>query len=350
MKTAKIADPLQIPQRERVREGSESPHPVPGAVLNLAPSRAMLRAMFTAKRSHLFQVMACLFLVYLSWGSTFIANKFALEHFRAFMLCGLRMGTAGLLLYGLTWLRGERAAPSRDDLRRSVSLALYTVFIASGFLSKAQESVSSGTAAMILGAVPIWMVLGGWLFYGDPKPSKAQFGGLACGFCGLLLISFHQGISGDDSPLGIALIFCAAFGWVFGSFQSKQLGARSKLSVMRTSALLMTMGGLESLLWALLSGEFRQFSFSEVSPRSWGALLYLIVFGAIIAYTCYFWLLTHTRTVVAISYEFVNPVIGVFLGWLLAGERVDATIVLACCMTVTSVFFVVSQQKPRAET
>ena len=309
----------------------------------------MFHAMFTPKHPHIFQVISCLFLVYLSWGSCFISNRFALESFHAFMLCGLRMTLAGVLLYGLTWLRGERVTPSRRDLKQSSILAFSMVFIASGFLSKGQESVSSGTAAMILGAVPVWMVLGGWLFCGDPKPSKAQFAGLGCGFSGLLLLSVHQGISGDVSAFGILLIVCAALGWVLGSFQSKKFGAGSKLSVMRASALLMTVGGLQSLLWAFLSGEFNGFSLAGVSPTSWAALAYLIVFGAIIGYTCYFWLLTHTRTVVAISYEFVNPVIGVFLGWLLAGERVDGIIILACCMTVTSVFFIVSQQKPRAE-
>jgi len=95
---------------------------------------------------------------------------------------------------------------------------------------------------------------------------------------------------------------------------------------------------------AAVLGEFSTFSMDSVTPLSAGALLYLVIFGAIIAYTCYFWLLLHTRTVVAISYEYVNPVIGVFLGWLLAGEQVDGVIVTACCLTVLSVFFIVSRK------
>ena len=96
----------------------------------------------------------------------------------------------------------------------------------------------------------------------------------------------------------------------------------------------MFIGGLQSLVGAAVLGEFSTFSMDSVTPLSAGALLYLVIFGAIIAYTCYFWLLLHTRTVVAISYEYVNPVIGVFLGWLLAGEQVDGVIVMACCLTV----------------
>ena len=96
------------------------------------------------------------------------------------------------------------------------------VFMASGFLAKGQESISSGTAAMILGAVPIWMVLGGWLFCGDPRPSLVQFFGLGTGFAGLILLSVNQTASGTDSGWGILLVLCAAFVWVTGSFLSKK--------------------------------------------------------------------------------------------------------------------------------
>lgn len=305
----------------------------------------MVRAMLSQQRIHLLHILICLFLVYLSWGSSFIGNKFALQSFPAFILCGIRMGLAGSMLYALTWLRGERNSPDAGDLKRAFILAFLMVFISSGFLSKGQESVSSGTAAMVLGAIPIWMVLGGWLFWGDPRPSRAQFAGLGCGFSGLVLLSVHQGMSGDDSPLGLLLVLTAALSWVVGSFYSKKLGGRSKLSVIRTSAVMMGVGGLQSLVWAFFSGEFSNFSLLEVTRTSWAALLYLVVFGAIFGYTCYFWLLLHTRTVVAISYEFVNPVIGVFLGWWLAGERVDWIILLACGLTVFSVFFIVSRQK-----
>lgn len=261
------------------------------------------------------------------------------------MACGLRMIPAGMLLYLLTWIRGERTSPTLSELKHNFVLAFLMVFIASGFLVKGQESIASGTAAMLLGSVPVQMILGGWLFCGDPRPSKVQLLGLCLGFSGLMLLSIHQGISGEASPLGLLLVFLAAIGWVTGSFYSKKVGLQTKLSVMRASGLLMAIGGMQSLIWAFLSGEFHAFHFETLSMTSLFALVYLIIFGAIIGYTCYFWLLLNTRTAVAISYEFVNPVIGVFLGWFLANERVDAIVLLACCMTVSSVFFIVSQQK-----
>ena len=284
--------------------------------------------MLTTRQKHIAQVLGCLTLVYISWGSCFISIKFAIESFPPFMMCGLRMMLAGVLLYLWSWARGERNLPTRKDLSQSFVLAFFMVFMASGFLAKGQESISSGTAAMILGAVPIWMVLGGWLFCGDPRPSLVQFFGLGTGFAGLILLSVNQ----------------TAFGWVTGSFLSKKQASETQLSVIQTSGLLMFIGGLQSLVGAAVLGEFSTFSMDSVTPLSAGALLYLVIFGAIIAYTCYFWLLLHTRTVVAISYEYVNPVIGVFLGWLLAGEQVDGVIVTACCLTVLSVFFIVSRK------
>lgn len=296
--------------------------------------------MLTARQKNALPVLGCLFLVYLSWGSCFISIKFGLESFPPFILCGLRMSIAGVLLYVITWLRGERNIPTRADLLQIFILALFMVFISSGCLTKGQESVPSGTAAMVSGTVPLWMVLGGWLILKEPRPAPLQFVGLGVGTLGLLILSAHQGIEGVTSPEGLALLLVSALGWVGGSFYSKRHAGETRLSVMRNSALVIFFGGTQSLLAGWLFGE--SFSPAEVTPASWAALISLILLGAIVAYTCYFWLLMHTRTAVAISYEYVNPVIGVFLGWLLAGEQVDGIVLLACCAVVGSVFFVVS--------
>ena len=300
--------------------------------------------MLTPRRTHIAQVCLCLFLVYISWGSCFISIRFAIKSFPPFLMCGLRMTIAGLLLYLWSWFRGERNLPTRDDWKYSFILAFFMVFISSGFLAKGEESISSGTAAMLLGAVPIWMVLGGWLFCGDPRPSLVQSAGLGLGFSGLALISYNQASSGTDSLWGMFIVLLAAFAWVGGSFYSKRHASETQLSVIQTSALLMLIGGLQSLLGSVLLGELSRFSMANVTGTSLGALVYLIVFGAIIAYTCYFWLLLNTRTVVAISYEYVNPVIGVFLGWLLADEPVNTATVAACALTVLSVFLVISRK------
>jgi len=306
--------------------------------------QAMELPMLTSRQAHIAKVLGCLLLVYISWGSCFIATKFAIRSFPPFLMGGARMVLAGILLYAWSWMRGRHNLPTRKDWSNSLILAFFMVFLACGFLAKGQEFIASGTAAMILGAVPIWMVLGSWLFCGDPRPSLTQFAGLGLGFCGLVILSVHQASEGIDSGWGILLVLLAALGWVTGSFYSKRHASETKLSVMQTSALMMFIGGLQCLAGGTIVGEWRHFSLESVTLLSTAALFYLVIFGAIIAYTCYFWLLLNTRTTVAISYEYVNPVIGVFLGWLLAGEQVDATVVTACCLTVLSVFFVVSRR------
>ncbi len=319
---------------------------VPGtsSTLGLHPSRAtgITRIMLRTPSKHVIQTIICLILVYLSWGSSFIGIKFGLTSFPPFLLIGIRMLLAGIILFTLIWMRGERNIPTLQDFRHTFVLAIYMVFIASGFLAKGQETVSSGTAAMILGTTPIWMVLGGWLIWKEKRPTPIQFAGLGGGFFGLVLLSVNQGISGESSLLGILLVLSAPLAWVVGSFYSKKHARETRLSVIQNSSLLMAVGGIQCLAASIALGEVTDFHVTDVTGIGAAALIYLIFSGGIIAYTCYFWLLLHTRTEVAISYEYVNPVIGVFLGWLLADEQVDIVVILACLLTVSSVFFIVS--------
>ena len=284
--------------------------------------------------------IACLVLVYMSWGSCYISVKFALESFPPFLLCGIRMSLAGGILYLATWLYGERTRPTFADCRQCFILAFFMVLISSGFLCKGQETLPSGVAGMFAGMVPIWMVIGGWLFLHEPRPRKLQYIGLAGGTFGILLLSLNQGMSGLTSWWGPVFLLLGTLGWVTGSFYSKVHAGETKLSVMRVSALLMFIGGLQSLLAAAALGE--RVVPAAVTPESWFALAALVLFSGIVAYTSYFWLLMNTRTEVAVSFEYVNPVIGVFLGWLIGGERISMVVFTACICIVGSVFFVVA--------
>ena len=265
--------------------------------------------------------IACLVLVYMSWGSCYISVKFALESFPPFLLCGIRMSLAGGILYLATWLYGERTRPTFADCRQCFILAFFMVLISSGFLCKGQETVPSGVAGMFAGMVPIWMVIGGWLFLHEPRPRKLQYIGLAGGTFGILLLSLNQGMSGLTSWWGPVFLLLGTLGWVTGSFYSKVHAGETKLSVMRVSALLMFIGGLQSLLAAAALGE--RVVPAAVTPESWFALAALVLFSGIVAYTSYFWLLMNTRTEVAVSFEYVNPVIGGCLPWLADRRRED---------------------------
>lgn len=303
--------------------------------------------MLSPDRKRFFLIIGCLFLVYLSWGSSFIGLKFALESFPPFMLIGFRMGLAGVFLYVLTWLKGERTTLNREDWKQDMILGFMMVAMGSGFLSVGQASVSTGTAALICGSVPILMVLGGWLLFGEKKPSHKQFFGLFTGFSGLVVLTVYQGSNGQDSLWGILLVFLASCGWVGGSFYSKWHRGDRRHSLLRTNGIIMTLGALQCFVAAALLGEFNDFRVADITSSSVIALTYLVFMGAVVAYTAYFWLLLNTRTEVAISYEYVNPVIAVFLGWLFLGERVDGVIIAVCVMTVGSVFFIVGNAEKK---
>lgn len=287
------------------------------------------------------KIFVALCLLYISWGSTYIGIKFSLPVLPAFFMCGLRMAFAGILLYAATWVSGERVHPSWRDIRYNAMLAFFMVLVASGFLSKGQEYISSGTAAVINGAVPIWMLVSGWLFAGEPRPTLRQCFGLCGGFAGLVLLASSQG-SGDTEAIGGMLwVFVGTLGWIAGSLYSKSHPMPSLLSPLRACAVLLFLGGLQSLLTGLLWGELDAVHLENINLSAILGFSWLVVGGALLGYSCYFWLLRNTPMTMAISYEYAVPVIGMFLGWLLGGETITPRMMLACCLTVGSVIFII---------
>lgn len=286
------------------------------------------------------KILLALCMVYITWGSTYIGIKLSLPVLPPFVMCGLRMLLAGLLLYLLTWLHGEHALPTKGDVRHNSLLAFFMVLVASGFLSKGQQSIPSGTAAIICGAVPIWILLAGWLFGDEARPTWKQTVGLCGGLCGLIWLAVNQHGSGEASTGGILWVFVASLGWVAGSLYSKRHPKTGRLSPLRGCALLLTIGGLQSLLVGLIWGEWQQIHLENITLLAAFGFSWLVVGGSLIAYSCYFWLLRNTPISMAISYEYVIPFIGLFLGWMIADESITLSMLLACCLTVGSVFFI----------
>lgn len=297
----------------------------------------------TEERRKIWLVVTCLILVYISWGSCYISIKFALESFPPFYLCGIRMTLAGVILYTALRLMGRKECPTFTDLRRCFLLGFFMVFVSSGFLCLGQKTVPSGVAGLFAGMVPIWMVVGGWLLLHEDRPGLMQAIGLGGGTLGILLLSMEHGMSGIASWWGPVFLLTGTLGVVAGSFYSKLRAGQSRLSLMQISALIMFMGGVQSFLGALALGETVELG--AVSPESWWALASLVLFSGIVAYSGYFWLLMNTRTEVAVSFEYVDPLIGVFLGWWLGGEELTGVVLSACALIVVSVFFVISGQR-----
>ncbi len=290
-----------------------------------------------------FIYISCLVLLYISWGSAYLLNKLSLEYYPPIYMAGIRISIAGAILLIYSYITNDRTKINAHEIKRALILAIPLVLMASGFLCIGQVDVPSGTSAIIYGSAPVFLLVCGWLFAGEKKPTNLQFLGLFLGLAMIFWIKIHQGSQGEASYFGLFMVITAVAGWVIGSILSRKKPFHSKLSVIRSSGVIMFLGGLETILLAIIMNENL-----EAKVLSFNAIFLMmlsILFVAILGFTCYMWLLVNARPIVAISYEFVTPIIAVFLGWLLANENISLTIILACIGLVVSIFLSVSKDR-----
>jgi Permeases of the drug/metabolite transporter (DMT) superfamily len=260
-------------------------------------------------------VVFALAIVYVVWGSTYLGIRFALEGGWPPLaaVSGARFLVAGGVMYAFLRWRGV-PAPTGAQWRNVAVMGVTLLLLGNGCVVLAEQHVSSGLAAVAVASVPLWMGLFG-AFYGQ-RPTRIEWLGLAVGFAGVVWL--NAGSSLGASPAGLVLLVIAPVAWAFGSVWSR---GRDLPSPFMTSAGQMLCGGAMLLLIGLLRGEGH-----DLQPTLQGtlALAYLAVFGSIVAFSTYVWLLHHVRPVLVSSYAYVNPVIAVALGAWLAGERFTA--------------------------
>jgi drug/metabolite transporter (DMT)-like permease len=251
-----------------------------------------------------------LFLVYVVWGSTYLALRWALEGFSPFLMNGLRLLVAGGLLYPIARRRG-RAHPTAREWRDSAFVGAVLFIGGLGLVTVAEDNgVGSGLAASAVAVMPLWAALWSGLF--GRWPDRLEWLGLLVGLAGVVLLSREGDF--QSSPLGTALMVLSPILWAFGSVVSTRL--RMPKGLMASAAQMLT-GGAALVVAGMLRGE-RIEEMPGLGP--WLAVTYLIVFGSLFAYTAYAYLLAHTRPAVATSYAYVNPVVAVILGVTLGEE------------------------------
>jgi drug/metabolite transporter (DMT)-like permease len=255
-------------------------------------------------------ILLALLALYLIWGSTYLAIRYALEGFPPLLLAGIRYVIAGGIAYAFALARGA-AHPTRAQWR---SAAVVGTLLVSGnaCVVIAEQWVTSGVAAVAIASVPLWVALFAGLF--GRWPSRGEWIGLAVGLGGVLLL--QTGGELRASPAGAAVLTLSCVSWSLGSIYSGRLQLPKGLI---SSAAQMLVGGLVVVAMALLHGERIA---AVPSTRAVMALAYLIVFGSIVAYTAYQFLLSQVRPTLAASYAYVNPVVALGLGAVLAGETV----------------------------
>lgn len=284
--------------------------------------------------------------IYVLWGSTYIFIKWGIETVPPMVLAGSRHLIAGILMYA--WIRmraGER--PTRQHWGSATVLGALMLFGGNGGVTWAEQTVPSGMAALVIAAVPMWMTVLEWIRPRRHRPAGRVIAGLVMGFGGIALLIGPGSLGGDRiDKLGAVVLLGASLSWAAGSLLSRHV--RLPRTLVLSIAMQSIVGGALLLLAAIPAGNWAQFDWHDVSLRSGLSLAYLVVFGSIIGFTCYIWLLKVTTAARVSTYAYVNPVVALFLGWALGGENVSARSFLAASVIIAAVVMIVSYKEAPA--
>jgi drug/metabolite transporter (DMT)-like permease len=273
--------------------------------------------------------------VYILWGSTYLAMRLAIATIPPFMMAATRHFTAGVLLYAFARLRGA-PRPQPAHWRSAAVIGGLLLLLGNGGVVWAEQRVSSGMAALLICSEPMWIVLFAWLRRDGRRPSPRVVAGLLLGFAGLLLLvrPGHDGGMTVDR-LGAAAVLIASISWAAGSLYVQRATLPS--SPLLATSMQMLCGGLLLFAAGTLAGEPAHFALSRVSAGSAMAVLYLVVFGSLIGYTAYTWLLRSASPVLVSTYAYVNPVVAVLLGCLLVHEPLTSGMVIGAAVILGGV-------------
>lgn len=290
--------------------------------------------------------------VYLIWGSTYLVIRYAIETLPPFYMAGTRFILAGALLFAWTRWRGL-PMPTRIHWRSAVIVGGLMLMGGNGIVTWAEQYIVSSVAAVLVATVPLWIGLFEWLRPSGKYPGHQVVLGLLLGFSGVVLLIGPSNISGSSSDqlIGmIAVVFATMF-WASGSLYSRE--APLPDAPLTSVSMEMLGGGAVLMVLGFLSGETAKLDLGGVSLTSLAALGYLVIFGSMIAFTAYIWLLKNVPPARAATYAYVNPVIAVFLGWSIGNETITSLMLVAASMIIGSVVMITTyrqKQLPEPDT
>ena len=286
--------------------------------------------------------------VYIFWGSTYLAIKYAIETLPPFLMAGGRFVVAGAILFAVAKFSRDYEKPKLAHWKTSFIVGTLLLLGGNGGVVFAERYISSSLAALLVATEPFWIVILTWLWLKGARPNLKVVSGLVLGFFGVWLLISGQHASGADANnsmqlFGTIAVIAAAMCWATGSIYG--LRAPVPKSAILTSGMQMLSGGAVLLLVSLISGEMSKFDLAQVSNASWLGLIYLIVFGSLVGFTAYSWLLKNAQPAMVATYAYVNPVVAVLLGWLFAGESFSAQMLVGAGVIVGSVVLITSVDK-----
>jgi drug/metabolite transporter (DMT)-like permease len=282
--------------------------------------------------------------IYILWGSSYLAIKYVIETLPPFISAGARYLLAGATLFIVGRFSKDYEKPTLAQWRSGAVVGTLLFLGGVGGVVVAEHHITSGLAALLVATEPFWVVLLSWLWLKGERPDWRVALGLLIGFAGVYFLMDGGAVKagGDTNQLfGMILVIAAGLCWATGSIYGVR--APASKSPILASGMQMLAGGSAMLLVGTLMGEWAGFEIGVVSRNSWFAFAYLLVFGSLIGFTAYSWLLKNARPAIVATYAYVNPVIAVILGWAIAGESFTGRTLLGAGVIVGSVAMITSQ-------
>ena len=296
--------------------------------------------MVQSRRASSLNVWLALGIVYVVWGSTYLAIAVAVQTLPPFLYAGLRFLLAGLILAGWLAFRGVDLRVTRRELQGAAVVGILMLSVANGLVVLAERTVPSGVAALIVASIPLWIVV--YRMVSGERVGRDLLAGVLLGLGGVAVLVVPGGLNGTVDPVGAIMLFVATLAWALGTFLSPRL-ATPRNALVSTSYQMLA-GGVALLVAGLGRGELAHVDPATFSSSSLIAFAYLVVFGSLVAFSAYTWLLQNTSVSLVSTYAFVNPVVAVVLGALILAEPITPTIVIGAAIIVVAVAFIVFRQ------
>ncbi|HEX2637647.1 MAG TPA: EamA family transporter [Gemmatimonadales bacterium] len=289
-------------------------------------------------------------IIYIVWGSTFLAIRYAVETIPPFLTAATRHLIAGAILLAWAWRNGER--PGKEAWRAGLVLGFLFFLVGHGTLHWAEQTIASGVAALVIATEPIFVALMLPLFKLGRRPDLTTYLGLGLGATSVIILFRPDVTAGQGMIAGLLAVLLGSVSWAVGIVLSRKLQTRRDgapdTSTMN-AALPLLCGGVMLLAGAALRGELHDFHWVAVSRESLSGLLFLVFFGSLVAFTAYSWLLKHYPPTLVATHTYVNPIVAVLLGWLFAGERISPSIVESTAFAVAAIGLVQRGEGSRTE-
>jgi drug/metabolite transporter (DMT)-like permease len=281
--------------------------------------------------------------IYVVWGSTYFGIAIAIETIPPFFMAAARFVIAGLALLAWDLIRSPEARhwPTWRQLRDSAIVGALLLGVGNGFVALAEKSVPSGIAAILIGMMPIWFAIFGWIYFRERLPRVVGIG-VIVGFAGVAALVWPFGAGSNSFDLGgLVILLLAPLGWGHGSLYAARRASLPKRPI-TASALQMLFGAVFLLGEGVITGEPAHLDIGAISFASYAALAYLTVFGSMLAFTVYGWLLRHASISLVSTYAYVNPVVAVGLGTLFLHEEITPRTLVASAVIVGAVALIVT--------